>query len=68
MSENNTNDSPMILELKAIIADLPAMASKLPGLHAIIKYVGKVVRRQDDLDNRLKVLEASMSPNEGSKD
>jgi len=51
--------SPMLQELQGIIDALPPMAKKLPGLPEVIRYVGKVVRRQDRLEERLAKLENS---------
>lgn len=55
---NKAPDSPMIKELQGIIDGLPKMAANLPGLPQIIKFVGKVVRRQDRLEARISNLES----------
>lgn len=51
-------ESEMIIEFNALLKTVPASAVKIfPPLKDIVSYIGKIIRRVDSVDDRLKALE-----------
>lgn len=58
--QTDSHESPAIKEFNTILAKVPKSATTLfPPLVDIVKFVGKVVRRQDALEARLDKLESA---------